>query len=219
MGIHKAKKRKLYIKEVTFVAFSRTVKHNMSTKYKNLVIPTMKVMEVQGSGKKHLKEYECLLQDTDHHSAGNRINKRLQKGDKVYKITNEEQEVLYLIGCGKKHRNKHRQSKDNSVGAALLKAFIGCGIMAILILGIQFLLSGGYYLFGCIFIYKRFVDFNYTGWITILGWVKHFNEFIFIGLLLPALWLVLVLILMPFLGTHIVDILGFSRITNIIRKK
>lgn len=179
----------------------------------------MVVREMKPGGFYSKAEHVCLLQDTNHLSAGNKINSQLKKGDKVYKILNEKNEVVMLIGCGKKHNHKEEQRKEESIVSALIRAFSGFVGLAIIILGIQFIITGGYYLFECIFIYKEFVDFKCTGLITIFGWVQDFKTYMFIGLLLPGLYLGLMLLLIPIMGTYIVDLLGPKRIRNKDRKK
>ena len=194
----------LYITEVEFVEFSRKQIKTYSTKYKTLVVPSMVVNEFTKNGYKHSATYDCILQDTDHFSAGNSINRRLQKGDKVYKITNRKGQILYLIGEGKKHPKKLKQSKGVQILLSIGRAFVGCLKLGIVMLLLQCGFTLIRYVVDCS-VYKTIFGFNQISWYCVFGEVSNIWEFLLFAFLLPAIVFVLILMLMPIMGTYTVD--------------
>ncbi len=164
----------------------------------------MTVKETIKNGRTRIATYDCLLQDTNHFSLGNSINRRLQKGDKVYKITDKKGEVLYLIGEGKKHPKSPKKSKGLHTLLSILRAFVGCMSLGIVFILLQLAETLFFYIGDCIR-FKELLGFNGITWYCVFGEVSNFWEFLAFAFLVPVLLFLVMLILMPILGTHTVD--------------
>lgn len=204
LGARRLRKKSLFLKEVEFVSFSKDHRKTMSYKYGSLIVPSMVVKETTKRGGRLEKVYDCVLQDTNHFSAGCRINRRLIKGDKVYKITDKNENVIYLIGEGKKHHRNAYKTKSNPVLESILRAFLCCFGMGLIILIIQSVITLIHYIYECI-IYKEILTIECVTWYTLFGEVSKGSLFLFFAFMLPTIVFILILMLLPILGTHIVD--------------
>lgn len=184
--IRRISKGESYIKKVEYVDWERGINAK-----NNVALVLMKVKEYDEHGKASIQKYECLTNDVKDKVYGNSINRRLRKGDVVYKITDKDDKVILLIGDGKGDLPVQKSLFVRLIAgfiASFIFAFKSAFVIGLLIVFFQTLISLVVNLFnGDLF--SGFTWYSYIGGLSEVYSVGEF--FLAPGVMAGCLFLVL----------------------------